>query len=42
VLTAEVDLPKSVDVAELTSALEGTADDLGVGVTLRPAESDEL
>ena len=41
-LTAEVDLPKTADLAELTSALEATADHLGVGVTLRPAESDEL
>lgn len=42
VLTAEVDLPRTADLAALTSALEATADDLGVGVTLRPAESDEL
>jgi glycine cleavage system transcriptional repressor len=42
VLTAEVELPASVDVAELQGSLEVTADELGVGVTLRPAESDDL
>lgn len=41
-LVAEVDLPDSVDVAALQSALETVAADLGVGVTLRLLESDEL
>ncbi|WP_328991435.1 ACT domain-containing protein [Kribbella sp. NBC_01245] len=42
VLTAEVELPATVDVSELTASLEVTGDELGVGVTLRPAESDDL
>lgn len=42
VLTAEVELPATVDVTELTASLEVTGDELGVGVTLRPAESDDL
>ncbi|HEU4948744.1 MAG TPA: ACT domain-containing protein [Kribbella sp.] len=42
VLTAEVELPASADLELLQNALEVTADELGVGVTLRPAESDEL
>ena len=41
-LIAEVDLPSSVDVAALQTALEGVASDLGVGVTLRQVESDDL
>jgi glycine cleavage system transcriptional repressor len=42
VLTAEVELPASANLGILQSALEATADELGVGVTLRPAESDDL
>jgi glycine cleavage system transcriptional repressor len=42
VLTAEVELPASVDIELLQSALDATADELGVGVTLTPAESDAL
>ncbi|MFC0627743.1 glycine cleavage system protein R [Kribbella deserti] len=42
VLTAEVELPATVNVAELRASLEVTGDELGVGVTLRPAESDDL
>jgi glycine cleavage system transcriptional repressor len=42
VLTAEVELPASANLGMLQSALEVTADELGVGVTLRPAESDDL
>jgi glycine cleavage system transcriptional repressor len=41
-LVAEVDLPGGVDVATLRSALEGVASGLGVGVTLREVESDDL
>jgi glycine cleavage system transcriptional repressor len=42
VLTAEVELPATVDLPELQASLQVTADELGVGVTLRPAESDDL
>jgi glycine cleavage system transcriptional repressor len=42
VLTAEVELPPSASLEMLQRALDVTADELGVGVTLRPAESDEL
>ena len=42
VLTAEVELPSSVDIDELRTALEVTADEFGVGATLRPTESDDL
>jgi glycine cleavage system transcriptional repressor len=42
VLTAEVELPPSANLEMLQTALEVTADELGVGVTLRPAESDDL
>ncbi|GAA1580671.1 amino acid-binding protein [Kribbella hippodromi] len=42
VLTAEVELPPSAELTMLNRALEITAEELGVGVTLRPAESDEL
>jgi glycine cleavage system transcriptional repressor len=42
VLIAEVELPESADVGALTGALEAAAGELGVDVTLRPAESDEL
>jgi len=42
VLTAEVEIPAAVDIEELQRSLEVTADELGVGVTLQPLESDEL
>lgn len=42
VLIAEVDLPVSVDAAALQRALETAAAGLGVDVTLRPLESDDL
>jgi glycine cleavage system transcriptional repressor len=42
VLTAEVEIPPSADLEMLQRALEITAEELGVGVTLRPAESDDL
>jgi len=41
-LVAEVDLPSGVDVSALETALAGVASDLGVGVSLRPVESDDL
>lgn len=41
-LVAEVDVPDSTDVAALSTALEAVATDLGVGVTLRKVESDDL
>jgi glycine cleavage system transcriptional repressor len=41
-LVAEVDLPAGADVAALQTALESAATELGVGVTLRRVESDEL
>ena len=42
VLTAEVDLPRTVDVDDLRTALDATADHLGVDATLHPTETDEL
>ncbi len=42
VLTAEVDLPGTIDLAALRADLGSTAADLGVDVTLHPAETDEL
>ncbi|WP_447647013.1 ACT domain-containing protein [Nocardioides zeae] len=42
VLVAEVDLPTGVDVEALRTALADEAARLGVGVTLRAAEADEL
>ncbi|MDT9594414.1 ACT domain-containing protein [Nocardioides zeae] len=42
VLLAEVDLPTDVDVEALRAVLAEVADRLGVGVTLRAAEADEL
>src|SRR6266545_3989072 len=42
VLTAEVELPLTAELEMLNRALEITAEELGVGVTLRPTESDEL
>jgi glycine cleavage system transcriptional repressor len=41
-LVAEVDLPPGADVPALETALSGVAADLGVGVTLRLVESDDL
>ena len=41
-LIAEIDLPEGTDVEALGAALRGVASDLGVGATLREAESDEL
>jgi len=42
VLVAEVDLPADCDVKGLQAALRRAGDDLGVGVSLRLVESDEL
>jgi len=42
VLIAEVDLPASADPDGLTAALQAAAGELGVDVTLRPLESDDL
>lgn len=41
-LVAEVDLPGGVDIADLERSLAAVAGELGVGVTLREVESDEL
>jgi glycine cleavage system transcriptional repressor len=41
-LVAEVDLPPGVDVAALTERLGAVGRELGVGVTLRPQETDVL
>lgn len=41
-LVAEVELPTGVDVDALTGRLESTGELLGVGVTLRPQETDVL
>jgi glycine cleavage system transcriptional repressor len=41
-LVAEVDLPGDADAATLRTALEAAAAPLGVGVSLREVESDEL
>jgi glycine cleavage system transcriptional repressor len=41
-LVAEVDLPAATDVAGVEGELSRVAADLGVGVTLRPADTDEL
>ena len=41
-LVAEVDLPGGVDVADLERSLDAVAGELGVGVTLREVESDDL
>jgi glycine cleavage system transcriptional repressor len=41
-LVAEVDLPAGADVAAVEGELSRVAADLGVGVTLRAAETDEL
>jgi glycine cleavage system transcriptional repressor len=42
ILVAEVDLPAAADLDGLQEALRAAAADLGVGVTLREVESDEL
>ena len=42
VLVAEVDLPATVDVPALDEALQRVGGELGVGVSLREMESDEL
>ena len=42
VLAAEVDLPPTTDVAALEAQLGEVARTLGVGVSLRPVERDEL
>jgi glycine cleavage system transcriptional repressor len=41
-LVAEVDLPSDADVAAVEGELARVAADLGVGVTLRAADTDEL
>lgn len=41
-LVAEVDLPAGADVSAVERELTAVAADLGVGVTLRAAETDEL
>lgn len=41
-LIAEVDLPAGADVAAVESALVAAGSELGVGVTLREAEADDL
>ncbi len=41
-LIAEVDLPAGADVDAVDRELAAVADELGVGVTLRTAETDEL
>ena len=42
VLVAEVDLPENADVDSLSRALTDVAHELGVGVSVRPAETDVL
>jgi glycine cleavage system transcriptional repressor len=42
VLLADVAVPASLDVSALERALEVTAEDLGVDVSLRPLDTDEL
>jgi glycine cleavage system transcriptional repressor len=41
-LVAEIDLPAEADVEAVDAAIRAVADGLGVGATLRPAETDEL
>nr|WP_301539130.1 ACT domain-containing protein [Nocardioides sp. zg-1230] len=41
-LVAEVDLPAGADVAAVEGELTRVVADLGVGVTLRAADTDEL
>ena len=42
VVVAELGLPADADVDQLTAKLAATAEDLGVGVSLRPADVDVL
>jgi glycine cleavage system transcriptional repressor len=42
VLTAECDLPGGTDLAALERSIGRVAEELGVGATLRPVESDDL
>ncbi|MBA3528795.1 MAG: ACT domain-containing protein [Propionibacteriaceae bacterium] len=42
VLVAEVDLPADLDVPELEARIAEVADELGVEVSLRPVERDDL
>ena len=42
VLMAECDLPDGTDVAALSESVRRTADELGVGATLRALESDDF
>jgi glycine cleavage system transcriptional repressor len=42
VLLAEVTVPDGADLAALQDALRTTADELGVDVSLRPLETDDL
>ena len=42
ILGAEVDLPQGTDLEALEASLRATADRLGVGVSVRRMESDEL
>ena len=42
VLVAEVDLPENADVDSLSRALTDVSHELGVGVSVRPAETDVL
>jgi glycine cleavage system transcriptional repressor len=42
VLIAEVDLPASADLAAINARLRGVATELGVEVSLRPADTDLL
>ncbi|HEX7740243.1 MAG TPA: ACT domain-containing protein [Marmoricola sp.] len=42
VLLAECDLPAGVDAAVLEARIRAVADELGVGASLRPLESDDL
>lgn len=41
-LIAEIDLPADTDAVVLGTAIQAAAADLGVGASLRPAESDDL
>ena len=42
VLVAEVDLPAEADSADIEAALTAVGKQLGVGITWRPADTDEL
>lgn len=42
VAVAEVDLPADTDAGTVTDSLRAAGDELGVGVTLRPQETDVL